>query len=108
MASKEKWTELFEKVIGRKPSPQEFLEGKNTDFDLKKIKEIAGQKPQEANALYDVADEAVLPEDGSLEPQAENLPSPTADQSSKEQWLAAFEKYIGRKPSPQEIGRAQV
>ena len=103
MASKEKWTELFEKVIGRKPSPQEFLEGKKTDFDLKKIKEIAGQKPQEANALYNVADEAVLPEDGSLEPQAENLPSPTADQSSKEQWLAAFEKYIGRKPSPQEF-----
>lgn len=42
MASKEKWTELFEKVIGRKPTPQEFLEGKKGFFDLKEIKKIAG------------------------------------------------------------------
>ena len=37
---KEKWTELFEKVIGRKPTPQEFLEGKKGFFDLKEIKKL--------------------------------------------------------------------
>lgn len=30
-----KWVELFEKVIGRKPSPEEFMAGKACGFDLK-------------------------------------------------------------------------
>ena len=37
-----KWVELFEKVIGRKPSPEEFMAGKACGFDLKQIQSIAG------------------------------------------------------------------
>lgn len=42
MATKEKWTSLFEQVVGRKPSPTEFMAGKESDFDLKQIRRIAG------------------------------------------------------------------
>lgn len=33
MSTKAEWAELFESVHGRKPSPQEFLDAKATDFD---------------------------------------------------------------------------
>ena len=42
-----KWVELFEKVIGRKPSPEEFMAGKACGFDLKQIQSIAGNVPEE-------------------------------------------------------------
>lgn len=42
MATKERWTELFEDVVGRKPTPQEFMAGKQTDFSPKEIRRIAG------------------------------------------------------------------
>lgn len=42
MVTKEKWAQLFEQVVGRKATPEEFLKGKSSDFDLKKIREIAG------------------------------------------------------------------
>ena len=42
-----KWVELFEKVIGRKPSPEEFMAGKACGFDLKQIQSIAGNAPAE-------------------------------------------------------------
>ncbi|MDQ0223111.1 TcaA NTF2-like domain-containing protein [Streptococcus moroccensis] len=42
MQNQQKWIDLFEKVIGRKPSPQEFMAGKESGFDLKQIKTIAG------------------------------------------------------------------
>ena len=42
-----KWVELFEKVIGRKPSPEEFMAGKACGFDLKQIQSIAGNAPEE-------------------------------------------------------------
>ena len=39
MVTKEKWVELFEQVIGRKPTADEFLEGKRFDFgQLKRSK----------------------------------------------------------------------
>ena len=41
MVTKEKWVELFEQVIGRKPTADEFLEGKRSDFDPRKIISIA-------------------------------------------------------------------
>ena len=37
-----KWVELFEKVIGRKPTPEEFIAGRDSGFDFKAIKSIAG------------------------------------------------------------------
>ncbi|HFI0564088.1 TPA: hypothetical protein ACGO35_001813 [Streptococcus suis] len=41
MATKEQWIDLFEKVVGRKPTPEEIIKAKNADFDKKKIKKIA-------------------------------------------------------------------
>ncbi|MFQ7167187.1 MAG: hypothetical protein ACLRPQ_02365 [Streptococcus sp.] len=38
----QKWVELFEKVIGRKPTPEEFIAGRDSGFDFKAIKSIAG------------------------------------------------------------------
>ena len=37
-----KWVELFEKVIGRKPTPEEYIAGRYSGFDFKAIKSIAG------------------------------------------------------------------
>ena len=47
---KEKWVSLFEKVVGRKPTPDEFLKGRETDFDLKAIRQIAGLDQLENSA----------------------------------------------------------
>ena len=50
-----KWVELFEKVIGRKPTPEEFIAGRDSGFDFKAIKSIAGvaidQVASEASAI---------------------------------------------------------
>ena len=47
---KEKWVSLFEKVVGRKPTPDEFLKGRETDFDLKAIRQITGLDQLENSA----------------------------------------------------------
>ena len=47
MNQQEKWVELFKQVIGRVPSPQEFMAGKESGFDFKQIKAIAGQSVEE-------------------------------------------------------------
>lgn len=47
----QKWVELFEKVIGRKPTPAEFMAGKESGFDLKQIQSIAG-KDLEATQVF--------------------------------------------------------
>ena len=49
-----KWVELFEKVIGRKPSPEEFMAGKACGFDLKQIQSIAGNAPEEVAPVEEV------------------------------------------------------
>ena len=36
----------LKKVIGRKPSPEEFMAGKACGFDLKQIQSIAGNAPE--------------------------------------------------------------
>lgn len=51
MATKEKWVELFEKVVGRKPSPEEFIKAKEVDFDIKQIKAIAGLPVEDSQEL---------------------------------------------------------
>ncbi|MGT2755691.1 TcaA second domain-containing protein [Streptococcus ovuberis] len=53
MATKEKWTSLFEQVVGRKPSPAEFMAGKTSDFDLKQIRQIAGLDAVSGQSLTD-------------------------------------------------------
>ena len=56
MNQQEKWVELFKQVIGRVPSPQEFMAGKETGFDFKQIKAIEGQSDEENSP-----DEPVVP-----------------------------------------------
>lgn len=62
MNNKDKWVALFEELTGRKPSPSEFLAGKEVDFDFKEIRRIAGlaQAVEEtSSALTDQATVAV-------------------------------------------------
>lgn len=56
MATKEKWIDLFEKVVGRKPTPAEFVKAKEVDFDLKQIKAIAGLDSDQQVAAENVAE----------------------------------------------------
>lgn len=121
MASKEKWTELFEKVIGRKPTPQEFLEGKKGFFDLKEIKKIA--RVDKADDLQESSSDvkqavlgnsvtAVKPDNESSKEETKSTDKPVStevDKSPKQLWVEAFEKTIGRQPTLEEFisGRNQ-
>ena len=72
-----KWVELFEKVIGRKPSPEEFMAGKACGFDLKQIQSIAGNAP--AEEVAPVEESVVEPVEEVKKPMAasqvrKNLP----------------------------------
>ncbi|HEM3682864.1 TPA: hypothetical protein U1D20_000314 [Streptococcus suis] len=88
MATKEKWVELFEKVVGRKPSPAEFVKAKEANFDLKQIKAIAGiasdnetdpvQETVEAipEVVAPVIVETVLEADSDSDQQGKTQPTP--------------------------------
>lgn len=92
-----KWVELFEKVIGRKPSPEEFMAGKACGFDLKQIQSIAG------NAL---AEEVAPDEEPVVEPVEEvNNVDPLL--AARQAWLQHFEETYGRKPSAEEFTAAK-
>ena len=83
-----KWVELFEKVIGRKPTPEEFIAGRDSGFDFKAIKSIAGV------AIDQVASEA--PGLGGQEP-VEELVNPL-----QQAWEERFFALYGRAPLPEE------
>ncbi|MGT2923957.1 zinc ribbon domain-containing protein [Streptococcus caviae] len=116
MASKEKWVELFEKVIGRKPTAQEFLEGKKADFDLKDIKKIA-HVPLGTAESSEINSPAVPVEnlneagkasaesegEGTEKVHASKSPAAGAKKLPKQLWVQAFEKQFGRKPTPDEF-----
>ena len=91
-----KWVELFEKVIGRKPSPEEFMAGKACGFDLKQIQSIAGNAPEEVAPV----------EEPVLEPveEVKNVDSLLA---ARQAWLQHFEETYGRKPSAEEFTAAK-
>ncbi|WP_231853368.1 TcaA second domain-containing protein [Streptococcus sp. DD10] len=86
--------ELFEKVIGRKPSPEEFQAGKESGFDFKQIKTIAG-------GLVD--SEKVVEEKIKV-----TIPEETDSGLVSKQWAEDFERTYGRKPSPEEFLQAKV
>ena len=92
-----KWVELFEKVIGRKPSPEEFMAGKACGFDLKQIQSIAGNAP---------AEEVAPIEEPVVEPveEVKNVDSLLA---ARQAWLQHFEETYGRKPSAEEFTAAK-
>ncbi len=62
-----KWVELFEKVIGRKPTPEEFIAGRDSGFDFKAIKSIAGV------AIDQVASEAEPVSEAGMVPERETV-----------------------------------
>ena len=88
-----KWVELFEKVIGRKPTPEEFIARRDSGFDFKAIKSIAGV------AIDQVASEA--PGLGGQEP-VEELVNPL-----QQAWEERFFALYGRAPLPEEIESAR-
>lgn len=92
-----KWVELFEKVIGRKPSPAEFMAGKACGFDLKQIQSIAG------NALV----EEVAPVEQPVVEPLEEMKRVDPLQAARQAWLQHFEETYGRKPSPDEFTAAK-
>lgn len=92
-----KWVELFEKVIGRKPSPEEFMAGKACGFDLKQIQSIAGNAPEENLAPV---------EEPVLEP-VEEVKNIDPLLAARQAWLQYFEETYGRKPSAEEFTAAK-
>ena len=88
-----KWVELFEKVIGRKPSPEEFMAGKACGFDLKQIQSIAGNAPEEN--LSPVEEPVVEP--------VEEVKNVDPLLAARQAWLQHFEETYGRKPSAEEF-----
>ena len=87
-----KWVELFEKVIGRKPTPEEFIAGRDSGFDFKAIKSIAG-----------VATDQVASEVPGLGEQeaVEAVVNPL-----QQAWEERFFALYGRAPLPEEIESA--
>lgn len=92
-----KWVELFGKVIGRKPSPEEFMAGKACGFDLKQIQSIAGNAPEENLAPV---------EEPVLEP-VEEVKNVDPLLAARQAWLQHFEETYGRKPSAEEFTAAK-
>lgn len=91
-----KWVELFEKVIGRKPSPEEFMAGKACGFDLKQIQSIAGNAPEEVAPV----------EEPVVEP-VEEVKNVDPLLAARQAWLQHFEETYGRKPSAEEFTAAK-
>ncbi|MBM7643435.1 TcaA second domain-containing protein [Streptococcus loxodontisalivarius] len=54
MDKQQKWAALFKDVVGRQATPEEFMAAKASDFDFKKIKEIAGQIDKSPNEQVEV------------------------------------------------------
>lgn len=110
MATKERWAALFESVVGRKPTPKEYMEGKRSDFSPKDIRRIAGLDATSVSKEKDQAQAAAFQD--VAEADFEDLmafqdPSPRIlSKQEKEQqdaWIQAFRKYIEREPSPQDF-----
>ena len=92
-----KWVELFEKVIGRKPSPEEFMTGKACGFDLKQIQSIAGNTSIEGVAPVEELEVEPVEEVKNVDPLL----------AARQAWLQHFEETYGRKPSAEEFTAAK-
>lgn len=88
-----KWVELFEKVIGRKPTPEEFIAGRDSGFDFKAIKSIAGV------AIDPVPTEPIGQGD---QEKVEDVVNPL-----QLAWEERFIALYGRSPLPEEIESAR-
>lgn len=120
--TKEQWVARFEEANGRKPSPQEFLQGKKTGFDIsqfepatEEIYDVAEEdisEPPVSDTVYDIAEELppteknadIGEEIGEQKPVVPPVQASTSSNlAQQQQWVATFEKYVGRKPGPQEF-----
>ena len=125
MVTKEKWVELFEQVIGRKPTADEFLEGKRSDFDPKKIISIAAPAGQSNDRLAEEKQSSVTQKqnlgqdelaleflkeefvEASPKEEKQEISESDQYQEQRENWLQAFETNIGRKPTKEEFLEAR-
>ena len=89
-----KWVELFEKVIGRKPTPEEYIAGRDSGFDFKAIKSIAGV----------AIDQQVASEGPAL---GEQGPVEAVGNPLQLAWEERFVALYGRAPLPEEIESAR-
>ncbi|KXT75957.1 hypothetical protein [Streptococcus sp. DD12] len=102
MATQQKWTQLFEQVVGRKPTAKEFIQGKQTGFDPKSIKAIAA-----------VSDDSVAiseaPVAGSTATVSYQSPTFKGQEINAQEarWVDAFRQVVGREPSASEVQAAR-
>lgn len=102
MATQQKWTQLFEQVVGRKPTAKEFIQGKQTGFDPKSIKAIAA-----------VSDDSVAiseaPSVASTAGVSYQSPAFKGQEVNAQEarWVDAFRQVVGREPSASEVQAAR-
>ena len=109
MSTKAEWAELFESVHGRKPSPQEFLDAKATDFDTSALAAQAASVEAPANepVAEEVAPEPVATEEvteqDDIADVAETAEDAVAEQASSESPFGAesFSEAPVQQPTPQ-------
>ena len=109
MSTKAEWAELFESVHGRKPSPQEFLDAKATDFDTSALAAQAASVEAPANepVAEEVAPEPVATEEvteqDDIADVAETAEDAVAEQASSESPVGAeaFSEVPVQQPTPQ-------
>ena len=87
MSTKAEWAELFESVHGRKPSPQEFLDAKATDFDTSALAAQAASVEAPANepVAEEVAPEPVATEEVTEQDDIADVAETAEDASQNKQ-----------------------
>ncbi|MCQ8265557.1 hypothetical protein NF419_06505 [Streptococcus suis] len=118
MATKEKWVSLFEQVTGRKPSPVEYMQGKECGFDPKHIKRIAGLGTEKSSVQIDEGGEGAISEilttesvvinsesvisseSSSISAEVEAAPTPTIPVLEKENPVSSNQGASEQQPFP--------
>ena len=111
MSTKAEWAELFESVLGRKPSPQEFLDAIAADFDTSALIAQAASTDapaeevvtEEAPAAQVVSDTEEVAQEDDIADVAETAEDAVAEQASNESpfGTAAFSEAPAQQPTPQ-------
>lgn len=85
MSNKEEWAKLFETVNGRKPTPQEFLAAKKTDFDTSDLKaavkteEVAETEVSAAADIEGVSADETIADQEDIDAVAESVEDAVAE-----------------------------
>ncbi|MGT2929775.1 hypothetical protein ACVR1G_06005 [Streptococcus dentasini] len=119
MNNREEWVNQFEALTGRKPTAAEYVQAKETNFDLSQIAAIAGLvNPSQTSETGQVP--GALGSQEAVENVAESSPQsvqsaiPQSAQADQEdvktlqgKWVSQFEALTGRKPTPDEYMQAK-